>query len=598
MTFHFGNFPSLAPRYGFKMLVLFLGLLCRATSPLVAQNATAVGSDSTNHLSGSVINTVTREPIARALVYTPDRRFAALTDDRGRFVLEFPLPAGPPSAAIPRASVASSTRAQPYRPGALIVLKPGFLRPNRGQGEIPINPQDNDVTLPLVPEAKIVGHVNLPGSDGSERVQVSLYQRQVFGGRAHWQQAASVSARSNGDFRFADLAPGSYKMFTHEILDRDPVTSDPHGQLYGYPPVYYPAAADFSSAAVIRLSASETFQVSLSPSRREYYPVKLSIANAPQNRGNVEVWAQGHPGPGYSLGHNIRDDTIEGSLPNGSYTVRVSGWGPTGYAGFGISNITVSGAPVSGPALVLVPNVSIPVIVREEFQQASPELKSANVGDPNAPDQPSRRRHDYLQVNLESDDDFNPNPGAEVIHLGAEDESLVVDNVMPGRYRVRVNTSIGFISSITSGGTDLSRQPLVVGLGAATPPIEITVRDDGATVEGTVDRKTTDARRSTEPPPGRSFGVVYFVPLPDSTGTFTVSWISPDGHFRIQQLPPGDYRVLAFENERSDLEFESEEIMRPYESQTQVLHIAAGQKEQLRVTFIPGDELVGAGSER
>src|ERR1700732_560697 len=40
-------------------------------------------------LRGAVINSVTREPVARALVFSPDNRFAIFTDDQGRF--EFPL---------------------------------------------------------------------------------------------------------------------------------------------------------------------------------------------------------------------------------------------------------------------------------------------------------------------------------------------------------------------------------------------------------------------------------------------------------------------------------------------------------------------------
>ena len=88
----------------------------------------------------------------------------------------------------------------------------------------------------------------------------------------------------DGEFRFAELPAGAYKLFTNELLDRDPVTSNPRGQLFGYPPVYYPGASDFATAAVIRVSAGETFQASLSPARREYYPVKVGIANTASKR--------------------------------------------------------------------------------------------------------------------------------------------------------------------------------------------------------------------------------------------------------------------------------------------------------------------------
>jgi len=80
-------------------------------------------------------------------------------------------------------------------------------------------------------------------------------------------------ARANGEFRFANLRKGDYKVFTNELLDRqDLLTFDPRGQLYGYPTGYYPAAADFEEASIIHLNGGESFPVSLTPSRREYYP--------------------------------------------------------------------------------------------------------------------------------------------------------------------------------------------------------------------------------------------------------------------------------------------------------------------------------------
>jgi len=54
---------------------------------------------------------------------------------------------------------------------------------------------------------------------------------------------------------------------------RDPLTFNPRGQLFGYPPVYYPAAPDFATAAVVRLSPGETFDAKVSPQSEKYYAV-------------------------------------------------------------------------------------------------------------------------------------------------------------------------------------------------------------------------------------------------------------------------------------------------------------------------------------
>jgi len=79
----------------------------------------------------------------------------------------------------------------------------------------------------------------------------------------------AVATNSNGEFRFAELRPGTYKVLTREWMDNDPEASVPGGQLYGYPPVYYASASDFAAASTIQLTAGQTFQadMSLSASR-------------------------------------------------------------------------------------------------------------------------------------------------------------------------------------------------------------------------------------------------------------------------------------------------------------------------------------------
>ncbi len=101
----------------------------------------------------------------------------------------------------------------------------------------------------------------------------------------------------------------------------------------------------------------------------------------------------------------------------------------------------------------------------------------------------------------------------------SEDDSLAIEGVQPGRYWVRTNSSRGFVASITSGTTDLQRQPLIVGLGGSSSPIEVTMRDAGADVDGTIDGVATSLNgtmRWLAASPDNS-PHVYFVPLPDSS---------------------------------------------------------------------------------
>src|SRR3981189_1141631 len=306
---------------------------CSSISRLSAQSTTA-GIEQADSLRGMVLNSLTHEPISRALVFSPDNRFATMTDDRGHFEFTFPRPEAEKTAGFAGTSDVRSLETSQFqhaginRPTMLMARKTGFLSRNNGQEGLLLSPAQQELTISLVPEARIVGHVVLPGSDGSDKIQVELYRRQVREGREHWDPAGTAMSRSDGEFRFAELSAGSYKLLTHELLDRDPLTFNPRGQLFGYPPVYYPAASDFATAAVIRLSPGETFQANVSPAKREYYPVKLGVRNAPAGPTGIQVWPQGHPSPGYSLGYNVEDELIEGLLPDGTYTVQVTTFGP------------------------------------------------------------------------------------------------------------------------------------------------------------------------------------------------------------------------------------------------------------------------------
>jgi hypothetical protein len=583
---------SVSRRGSLAAIALAIALSC-STLPLVAaQNTTH--TDATEHIRGVVINSVTHEPISHALVFSPDNSFAAMTDDRGRFEFTFAT-AEPQQSGTPVTNGFQLNQGfqnpSPNRPSQLMARKVGFIGLNFGQNMNDnafsiVGPDQQDVIISLLPEARVVGHVIIPGSDGSDKIRVELYRRAMRDGREQWDSAGSVTTRADGQFRLAELSPGDYKLLTLEHLDRDPLTVIPRGQLFGYPPLYYPNASDFAAAAVIKLAPGETFQATMSPVKRAYYPVHLGLTNPLANGIAVTVWPEGHPGPGYSLGYDPQEAAIQGSLPDAIYTVQAKVYGPTMMAGS--TNFTVRGAPVAGPAVTLLQGTSITVSVREEFQhtQTGPGPGIFISGPTTVPQ--NTRRPNYLQVNLVPVEEFSL---ASQVSLrppvDENDESLVIENVLPGRYRVSANTGLGYVSAITSGSTDLLQKPLVVGAGGTIPAMEITVRDDGAELEGTVDSSKSSAAATV--PPGRFGGpqdIVYVVPTDGMDSRTKVTAINPDGSFAISQIAPGTYHVLAIENQQPV----SEEWLKQHESKVQVLRLVAGQKEHMRLSLIKASE--------
>jgi len=459
-----------------------------------------------------------------------------------------------------------------------MAARPGFLlEENGGQGTL-VAADQQVVTITLTPEAVIAGRLLLPSADYLDRVVVELYRRELRQGREHWETAGTTRSRADGRFRFAGLSAGAYKLVTRELLDRDPQTFDPRGQFFGYPPVYFPSAPDFATAEVIGVSPGTIFQANISPVKREYHRVRVRVAN-PSSGVQLQVWPQGHPGPGYSLSFNAEEGLVEGSLPEGTYTVRATSDGPGAMTGN--SNVTVSGGATQGAIMMLLPNPSISVAIREEFENTGTldRIRTANGSGVNNSTHPN-----YLSVRLVPIEEFGYTPGASLRPpTGPDDESLAIENVQPGTYRVQASTGVGYIASITSGGTDLLHLPLPVSSGSAPPAIEITLRDDGAEVDGTVDMPTQSS--------AFRIPAVHFIPTGGGDGQFRMAWADGgDGRFQLQQLPPGAYRVLAFDRQRPELEYASDEILSRYDSNAQVIHVDAGQKTHLRLPLIRGSE--------
>ena len=112
-------------------------------------------------------------------------------------------------------------------------------------------------------------------------------------------------------------------------------------------------------------------------------------------------------------------------------------------------------------------------------------------------------------------------------------------------------------------------------------PIEITMRDDGGELDGTIGSAGGPDSASASSPGPRAF--VYCVPLAESTGQFQPLVVSEDGKFSAQMMAPGDYRIVAFSVPQPNLPYRDAEAMKPYESQGQVVHMSAGQKTTVQL---------------
>jgi hypothetical protein len=542
--------------------------------------AQAQGTVGTTTVRGRVMNAVTKEPVARALVDVAGggrASEAVLTDDRGQFELKI-LGAGPGSRWNGRRITAS-------KPGFF----PNWIEPavtTEGGAGDSADAAASDSTISITPEALIIGHVEVPGSEGEIRIQCQLYRKQFLSGVITWAPAGSFRTWADGECRFSDLRAGTYKLITHEQMDRDSSPQIPGARLFGFPPMYYPNTTDFSAAGEMKVKAGETAQVNLRVERREYFPVRIPVRNLPLGKSvNVKVSPAGSHSPGWALGFLREEGAIGGTLPDGNYTVTAEVVGEDSMSGTVI--LTVKGRPAEGPVLNLVPNASVTVNVHEEFTAGGAQDSAGGLvpltGAGAAKLEAKRRSN--VHVTLAPAEELNtfrvvqPRPS-----FGAEAGTQVLEGVAPGAYYVHVNSAGSYAATVQSGGVDLLRQPLVVAVGGSVPPIEVSLRNDGGEVSGKVE-EAPGSGISAGSAPNR-----FLFLLPEDAGVrdFRMDVIAPDGSFKIQQVPPGNYLLLAYEGQQDGLPYGSTEALQELEGKGVKVHVEAGEKVSVQVNVTAG----------
>lgn len=569
-----------------------VALACAIWLPAAAQDSPADGS-APDSVEGTVVNAVTGEGIGRALVYSPDNRYAALTDGQGHF--HFTLPKSQQPAVPENVTFATGPEGMVVTansPFMLLARRPGFIEEPESQFGRP----PKDLVIRLLPEAIIQGRILLSDSDAAAGITVELFMKQVQEGRSRWTRSQSVRANSAGEFRFAELRPGAYKVMTHELLDTDPVDLAPKSQIYGFPPVSFPGVNDFASGQTIQLAAGQVFQADIALKRQPYFQVRMPVANFADGLGmSVVVLAQGHPGPGYALAYNPSAQRIDGMLPKGTYLVEATAYSQE--PADGAANLSVTGNPSDGPTLTMLPAAQIPVNVRAEFTSDwngnTTTTMSSGGHTFTFRDGPRAQ----MSLWLEPVDDF-ANRGSVQLRppRSAQDDQLVIEGAQPGQYWVRVQSFRGYVASATSGTTDLLHEPLTVSSGANTQ-INVTLRDDVALLQGSVsgipdDSSSLRENSSAEPSQGtrKNGAFIYCIPLPDRSGQYAEFWADSTGQFNFSDLAPGSYRVFAFTRPQPSLPYRDAEAMRAYDSLGTVVQLSPGQTQQVQLQLIPGGD--------
>ena len=124
---------------------------------------------------------------------------------------------------------------------------------------------------------------------------------------------------------------------------------------------------------------------------------------------------------------------------------------------------------------------------------------------------------------------------------------------------------------LLNGTLLLERQP--------QDPIQIVVGTNPGAIEG---RVMTDGRQ-----PANSMWVAL---IPENGLKFQTdhkfTGTDSDGKFQLQNVPPGEYKIYAWENIEA-FDWQEPKIMRAYESRGTAVHIEEGRKTTIDLMAIP-----------
>jgi len=585
-----------SPRSGelLALLRLLLILLVQSSRPLllaicVALPAAAqqVANSAGYSVRGTVVSSVGGTAVPRAMVEL-NAQYATLTDGGGQFSFDH-VPAG-----LYMVSV--------QKPGYLTIGIPqggarhfhGFRGQELHSRTVRISGDTSDLRFALIPSGSIAGQVTLSDAEPPDGIRVFLYRRQFQNGRPLWVTAGVAMTRSDGTYRLGGLAPGSYTVNTEASVDRSAATGagvlyranrrvnvlpsnsggEEAGPVWGYPPLYYPGVSDPNAAGVVTLAGGQQAEADFTLTRQQFFPVTIAVRGSEASMpAEFDLLDPGGRRTGLAARYQPAEQTAHVNVPSGSWIVDARGFGRT--MTWGRSVLHVAHAPATA-AITLEQIPRIPVTVHRDFTQSQTPPDPSNGG---------------LALRLVSADPFSSSGGAGFMGArpASEGGGWQVNVTEPGRYWIdAVPFPPGYISSITSGGVDLTSNPLVIATGSAPAPIEVVLRDDSGEISGQLSGAGTSSESSgqaAQVPPTQ----VCAIPLFPTVMQMPVTMTAADGSFKFANLAPGSYRVAPCESPQT-IDFHSADGLSAWTGKGQVVTVTAGGTAQVSLPASPAEE--------
>jgi beta-lactamase regulating signal transducer with metallopeptidase domain/5-hydroxyisourate hydrolase-like protein (transthyretin family) len=614
--------------------VLAATLASLAPSPAIAAPQGATQNLRANvSIRGVVANAFSGEPIEGARVtITPGRAYSPITStltlitaDQDAYARGFlagtPVTAGNPSVITDSQGrfVLDGLDAGSY--GISIVVD-GFVRQEYGQRS-PDGPGTNliliagqpmkDLSIRMTPASTIFGMIRNNNGKPAVDVPVQLLKATYNStGTRVTQVVESARTDDRGQYRLYWVTPGSYYLYA----GTEPSASGPRGaaavranQITNgvgevYSMTYYPGVSNLSEAKIIEVRSDAQVIADLVVTPRSVYKVSGRVIDTTTGKpaasamlslvyrnmdGSSVSFASGstynaatgdfelrNVSPGsydvqatmmqlsgsalpatgaQAAGTFYTSSTGNVSLPNGSFVASVAGRGRT--------SITVTNADVRGVVVDIISGLSLKGKLSVEGQPQPADLASLRV-----------------QILPSAGGVLNNDAQLAVRSAVASDGTFHMDGVLAGEYRFTLSPFpvSYYIKEVRFGSAAALNAPISVSAGA-TETLDVVLSPRVAQIDGMVNDDK-----------GKTVEGVQAVLVPDAHRDryelFRAVVTDPDGHFTMRGVPPGDYRVFAWESIESYGYFDPELLKRD-EAKGQRIKIQESDKLTVSVKMIP-----------
>jgi protocatechuate 3,4-dioxygenase beta subunit len=544
------------------MSTFLLSLFLLLAAP--AQQTTTPNPADSCTIQGVVVKAGTGEPLRKATV---DARPAgnrtgkdepqggsAETDAMGRFEMKGLAPGRYYLSAQHNGFVRQQYgQRAPEGEGAMLTLSPGQKVP--------------DITFQMIPAAVITGHVYDEDGEPVVYAQVMAMRYAYMDGQRQLVPNGAGQTNDLGEFRLFGLSPGQYIVQATLRYNRFENTKTKQG----YVPVYYPGVPDASRATPITVRGGDEFSrvdISLQPARG--LTVKGNVINAgcgATSQGTMVFLHEQNSNQNANWLNVSRSASAQGSfefsnvIPGSYYLIAMRN--EEGKQCFGRQTLEVTDVDIDGVTLTVSPGVEIRGHVRIEGQSES-NLGSLTV---------------FLSPRTTSMP-FYGGAGGQI----EPDGSFLLKNASDGDYEIQVGNLLDnyFVKSARLGGVDVLTAGVAVDTKHDPGSLDIVVSPNGASVDGVISK-------DEQPFPGAMVALVPDPPHRAEKRLFKSITTDQNGHFVLQGLSPGDYKVFAWEKVEPGA-YTSSDFLQLYEHLGEPVHITEGSRNSVQLDLIPAKD--------